>query len=81
MSPLFAERPRGRVHKCFGRKALRHFYVPFVASTEARKNAPRPSLRKFFNLYRPRISRGAAAVHSSQSRSPHECCFVHALNR
>jgi hypothetical protein len=36
MSPLFAERPPGTVHKHFGRKVLRHFYVPFVGSTEAR---------------------------------------------
>jgi hypothetical protein len=36
MSPLLAKRPPGRVHKCFGRKVLRHFYVPFVDVTDAR---------------------------------------------
>jgi hypothetical protein len=36
MSPLFAERPPSRFHKCFVRKELRHFYVPFVDQTDAR---------------------------------------------
>jgi hypothetical protein len=35
MSPPFAERPAGRVRKYFSNKRLRHFYVPFVGSTDA----------------------------------------------
>jgi hypothetical protein len=38
MSLLLAERPLGRVRKCRGRKALRHFYAPFVDPTEARND-------------------------------------------
>jgi hypothetical protein len=38
MSPLFKKRPPVTVHKFFCRKVLRHFYVPFVGSTEAPSN-------------------------------------------
>jgi hypothetical protein len=40
MSPLFAGRPPDLVRKCFGGKALRHFYVPFVGSTDASASLP-----------------------------------------
>jgi hypothetical protein len=43
MSPLFAGRPPDLVRKCFGGKALRHFYVPFVGSTDAPANDYRGS--------------------------------------
>jgi hypothetical protein len=41
MPPLFKKRPPVTVHKFFCRKVLRHFYVPFVGSTEARKTRAR----------------------------------------
>jgi hypothetical protein len=38
MSSSISERPLGRDRKCFSRKVMRLFYVPFVDVTDARKS-------------------------------------------
>jgi hypothetical protein len=71
MSSSISERPLGRDRKCFSRKVMRLFYVPFVDPTEARKVLvlPKPNrvdggtARAAPELPRPPCDRGTGRRH------------------